>query len=135
MATRTQAREAIIGLLYGYEIGNDDIKKSAITILEEKKIRNKQQEFALCLFNGITQCLPQIDELIKSHLKEWDFSRLGRIEKSILRLGVYELIYTQTDTPIIINEAIELAKIYGEENAPKLINGVLDSIKSYKKEQ
>ena len=77
--------------------------------------------------------LENLDTLINTHLKEWDISRLGRIECSILRLGAYELCYTQTDAPIVINEAIELGKIYGDENAPRLINGVLDSIQKLTK--
>ncbi len=128
MATRSQAREAVIGLLYAYEVGNKDIGTNAILILQEKKIRNKQQDFALSLFNGTINELSKLDEIIQSNLKEWEFNRLGGMEKSILRLGAYEILYTNTDSPVVINEAIELAKIYGEENAPKLINGILDSI-------
>lgn len=128
MATRSQAREAVIGLLYAYEVGNKDIGTNAILILQEKKIRNKQQDFALSLFNGTINELSKLDEIIQLNLKEWEFNRLGGMEKSILRLGAYEILYTNTDSPVVINEAIELAKIYGEENAPKLINGILDSI-------
>ena len=132
MATRSQAREAVIGLLYAYEVGNKDIGANATLILQEKKIRNKQQDFALSLFEGITKELNKLDEVIQSHLKDWDFKRLGGMEKSILRLGAYEILYTKTDSPVVINEAIELAKLYGEENAPKLVNGILDSIKCKK---
>ncbi|WP_394954548.1 transcription antitermination factor NusB [uncultured Helicobacter sp.] len=130
MATRTQARNAVLGILYAYDLGNhaSASMEDAIQILEEKKIRHKQQEFALALLNGVLKNLNALDTLINAHLKEWDLSRLGRIECSILRLGAYELCYTQTDVPIVINEAIELGKMYGDENAPKLINGVLDSI-------
>lgn len=130
MATRTQARNAVLGILYAYDLGNhaSASMEDAIQILEEKKIRHKQQEFALALLDGVLKNLNALDTLINAHLKEWDLSRLGRIECSILRLGAYELCYTQTDVPIVINEAIELGKMYGDENAPKLINGVLDSI-------
>lgn len=128
MATRTQAREAVITLLYAFDSGNEEIKTLAPSMLEEKKIRNKQQEFALNLFNGALSQLAQIDEKITHHLKEWDIQRIGGIERAILRLGVYEICYTQTDAPIIINEAIELAKTYGSDHAPRFINGVLDAI-------
>ena len=128
MATRTQARNAVLGILYAYELGNHASIEDATQILEEKKIRHKQQDFALGLLNGVLANLKSLDTLINAHLKEWDTNRLGRIECSILRLGAYELCHTQTDVPIVINEAVELAKIYGDENAPRLINGVLDSI-------
>lgn len=129
MATRSQAREAVIGLLYAYDSGNVEIRKLATEILEEKKIRNKQQEFALNLFDGVVCNLKNLDLVIKGRLKDWDFSKLGGMERAILRLGVYEILHSDTDKPVVINEAIELAKNYGEEMAPKLINGILDSIK------
>ena len=128
MATRTQAREAVVSLLYAYDSGNEEITSLAPEILDEKKIKNKQQEFALSLFNGVLEKLTNVDEQVSKHLKEWDIQRIGGIERAILRLGVYELCFTSTDAPIIINEAIELAKLYGSDNAPRFINGVLDAI-------
>lgn len=128
MATRTQAREAVVSLLYAYDSGNEEIVSLAPEILDEKKIKNKQQEFALSLLNGVLEKLSNVDEQISKHLKEWDIQRIGGIERAILRLGVYELCFTSTDAPIIINEAIELAKLYGSDNAPRFINGVLDAI-------
>lgn len=128
MATRTQAREAVVSLLYAYDSGNEEITGLAPEILDEKKIKNKQQEFALSLFNGVLEKLSNVDEQISKHLKEWDIQRIGGIERAILRLGVYELCFTSTDAPIVINEAIELAKLYGSDNAPRFINGVLDAI-------
>lgn len=128
MATRTQAREAVISLLYAYDSGNEEITTLAPEILDEKKIKNKQQEFALSLFNGVLEKLNHVDGQISEHLKEWDIQRIGGIERALLRLGVYELCFTSTDAPIVINEAIELAKLYGSDNAPRFVNGVLDAI-------
>ena len=128
MATRTQAREAVVSLLYAYDSGNEEITSLAPEILDEKRIKNKQQEFALSLFNGVLKKLTNVDEQVSKHLKEWDIQRIGGIERAILRLGVYELCFTSTDAPIVINEAIELAKLYGSDNAPRFINGVLDAI-------
>lgn len=133
MATRSQARSAVIAMLYAYDAGNDEIMNQAQAFLEERKIRHKQQDFALNLFNGVIQKREELDSHINTHLKEWDITRIGRIEHSILRLGSYELLFSDTDAPIVINEAIELSKAYGDDNAPKLINGVLDSIKQTKK--
>ncbi|WP_187647971.1 transcription antitermination factor NusB [Nitrosophilus labii] len=128
MATRHQAREAVIGLLYAYDLGNPEIKKFAEDILEEKKIRNRQREFALSLFNGVTDRLKEIDEELKKHLESWDLDRVGHIERAILRLGAYELMFSELDKAIAINEAIELAKKLGTDQSPKFINGVLDAI-------
>jgi len=128
MATRSQAREAVAGLLYAYESGNQNIDSFAQDILDEKKIRNKQQEFAMGLFKGVLEHLEAIDTLIGEKLKGWDFVKLGGMEKALLRLAVYELVYEKTDRAVVINEAVELSKRFCTEQTPKFINGVLDAI-------
>jgi len=129
MATRTQARESVIGLLYAYDLGNENIVKFADIILEDKKIRNKQKEFALNLFKGTIDNLALADKEIEEHLKQREIKDVGSVEKAILRLSIYEIIKTGLDKAIVINEAIELSKRLASDNAPKFINGVLDSIK------
>ncbi len=128
MATRHQARMAVVSLLYAYDLGNQSIADFSDEILEEKKIRNKQRDFALDLFKGVTEHLSEIDEAIVKHLKDWDFDRLGSIERATLRLGAYEIMFGELDSAVIINEAIEVAKAFGSEQSPKFINGVLDAI-------
>ncbi|QDM01784.1 transcription antitermination factor NusB [Aliarcobacter butzleri] len=128
MATRTQARESVIGLLYAYDLGNDGITKFVDEILEEKKIRNNQKNFALNLFNGTIKNLSQIDENIVSNLNQGTLSDIGSVEKSILRLAIYEILFESLPKAIIINEAIELSKRLASDGAPKFINGLLDKI-------
>ena len=128
MATRTQARESVIGLLYAYDLGNEGIVDFVDEILEDKKIRNKQKEFALNLFNGIVNNLEEIDKQISENLDKRGISDLGSVEKSILRLAVYEILFESLDKPIIINEAIELSKRLASDGAPRFVNGVLDNI-------
>jgi len=133
MATRTQARESVVGLLYAYDLGNEAIAKFSDVILEDKKIRNKQKDFALELFNGTIKNLTQVDTEISAHLNERDITSVGSVEKAILRLSIYEILFSGLDKAIIINEAIELSKRLAADNAPKFINGVLDSIKKEEK--
>ena len=128
MATRHQARESIIGLLYAEDIGNAGIEKFIDELFEEKKIRNQQKEFALGLYHGVKEHLGVIDEAINLHLKEWNLSEIGMLERAILRLGAYEILYSELDNAVIINEAIELSKKLCNETSPKFINGVLDAI-------
>ena len=130
MATRTQARESVIGLLYAYDLGNEAIAKFSDEILEDKKIRNKQKDFALNLFNGTIENLQVVDKEIEEHLKQREISDVGSVEKAILRLSIYEILFSDLDKPIVINEAIELSKRLASDNAPKFINGVLDSIET-----
>ncbi|KFN40279.1 MAG: N utilization substance protein B [Sulfuricurvum sp. MLSB] len=128
MATRHQARMAVVSLLYAYDLGNQSIADFSDEILEEKKIRNKQRDFALDLFKGVTEHLGAVDEAIVKHLKDWDFERLGSIERATLRLGAYEIMFGELDSAVVINEAIEITKAFGTEQSPKFINGVLDAI-------
>ncbi len=128
MATRHQARTAVVGLLYAYDLGNKDIGKFSAEILEEGKIRNKQKEFSDTLFQGTIENLEMLDAKIKEHLKDWDYDAIGKVEKAIMRLGAYEILVAKTDKAIIINEAVELAKELADEKSPQFINGVLDAL-------
>ena len=133
MATRHQARSAVVGLLYAFDLGNEGIAKFFDDILEEGKIRNKQRVFSKELFEGTLENMEMIDIEIQRHLKEWDYSNIGKVEKSIIRLGAYEILVVKTDRAIIINEAVELAKELADEKSPQFINGVLDAIGKVKK--
>jgi len=126
MATRHQARTAVIGLLYAYDLGNENISKFSDEILEADKIRNKQRLFSHNLFDGTIQNLETIDTEIQKHLKDWDYDSIGKVEKAILRLATYEIMIEGVDKRIIINEAIELAKKLADDKAPRFINAVLD---------
>jgi N utilization substance protein B len=128
MATRHQARTAVVGLLYAYDLGNENIANFSDEILEEGKIRNKQREFSNALFAGTIENLEMIDSQIEEHLKDWDYNTIGKVEKAIMRLGAYEILVAKTDKAIIINEAVELAKTLADEKSPQFINGVLDAL-------
>jgi len=128
MATRHQARTAVVGLLYAYDLGNENISKFSDTILEEDKIRNKQREFSNRLFKGTIDNLLTIDSEVQKHLKGWDYSSIGKVEKAIMRLATFEIMMDGTDKRIIINEAIELAKSLADDKSPRFINAVLDAI-------
>ncbi|HIP02746.1 MAG TPA: transcription antitermination factor NusB [Campylobacterales bacterium] len=128
MATRHQSRESVITLLYAKDIGNENIDKFVDEILEDKKIRNQQKEFARSLFNGVIENLETIDAELDNHLKEYKIASIGHIERAILRLGAYEILKTDLDEAVIINESIELCKSLASDTAPKFINGVLDAV-------
>ncbi len=132
MATRHQVRESVISLLYAKDIGNEEIAKFVDEIFEDKKIRNQQKEFALSLYEGVNANLAELDTTVDKHLKEWKIESVGHIERAILRLGTYEILKTDLDDAVIINEAIELSKSLAGDTAPKFINGVLDAIQKDK---
>ncbi len=126
MATRHQARLAAISLLYSRDMngGGEDF---ADEYLEEKRIRNEQRNWTLALLRGASENLAAVDALIDENLKEFKLAEISALERAILRLGAYELRFTDTDAGIVINEAINSAKELGI--SPKFINGVLDALK------
>ena len=126
MATRHQARLAAIALLYSRDMngGGEDF---ADEYLEEKRIRNEQRNWTLALLRGASENLTAVDALIDENLKEFKLAEISALERAILRLGAYELRFTDTDAGIIINEAINSAKELGI--SPRFINGVLDALK------
>ena len=128
MATRHHARMAVVSLLYAYDLGNGNTAEHTSEILEEKKIRNKQKDFALDLYEGVMANIEACDKAIIEHLKDWDFERLGSIERATLRLAAYEILFGELDSAVVINEAVEITKAFGTEQSPKFINGVLDAI-------
>ncbi len=132
MATRHQVRQSVISLLYALEM-NEKNENFINEFLDEKKIRNEQKNFTLSLYQGISQNISNIDENLNFHLNENEIAKLGHIERAILRLGAYEILFTDTPSAIVINEAIELAKELANDNSPKFINGVLDSLTKAKK--
>jgi len=128
MATITHAREAVVQTLYALEQGNDKAIEQFDELLKEKKIKNKKAEFAKNLLKGVLEHKDEIDKIIKEHLIDWDFDRLDKIDKQILRVGIYELKYTDTPFQIIIDEAVKLAKNFSEDKAKSFINGILDRV-------
>ena len=126
MATRHQARLAAISLLYSKDMngGSEDF---ADEYLEEKRIRNEQRNWTLALLRGASENLAAVDALIDENLKEFKLAEISALERAILRLGAYELRFTDTDAGIVINEAINSAKELGI--SPRFINGVLDALK------
>ena len=135
MATRTQARTAVVQMLYAIDLGNEDTIKQSDEYLNERKIKGAKHEFAENLFKGVLENLDKIDETIKNHLsKDWSFDRLDNVDKAILRLGVYEILFTDLAYQVVINESVEIAKLLSSENSTRFINGMLDKIAKDKQE-
>ncbi|CAG9613949.1 Transcription antitermination protein NusB [Bacillus rhizoplanae] len=125
---RRTARERAMQALYQMDITGEYNPKAAVeNTLEEGESTN---EFLETLVFGCVEHKEVIDELIRQNLKKWKLERISIVDRSILRLAVYEIKYME-DIPhsVSINEAIEIAKAYGDEESRRFINGVLSSIK------
>ena len=124
---RAEARVVIMTILYQISIYEDN-KISYIkdeVIKENLKINN---DFVIDIVNGVLENKDKIDELANKYLNNWNIKRLGQTDRAILRMGIYELKYTDTPGIIAINEAVELAKKYSDEKVKNMINGVLDKV-------
>jgi len=137
MSARRKARELTLKALYAYEISGSDAKQVSGDIIQTSQIKEEAKRFSQILFEKVLQNIERIDSLIRGSVKSWDFSRIALVEKNILRIGVCELLsFSDIPNAITINEAIELAKKYGEKDSKNFINGVLDHIaKALEEEQ
>lgn len=118
--------------LYQFEIRPDELDHILTFEWTDDKVRKHINDFALTLFNGTIEHRKEIDKKISKFTKNWDMDRIGQVELSILRLSVYSFLY-QKDMPVnvIIDEAVYLAKRFGNEDSYKFINGVLDGIAGF----
>ena len=124
---RSELRYKIMTILY--QIGlyeKNNIKYDIDSVIKEQL--ESDNDFVNEIVNGVVFKKDDIDLLANKYLNKWRIDRLGLTDQAILRMGIYELVYTDTPDLVCINEAIELAKQYSDEKVSKMINGVLDKI-------
>ena len=93
-----------------------------------KELLEVENDFVNTIVFGVEEKKEELDEIANKYLKDWTIDRLGKTDGAILRIGLYELLYTDTPDIVCINEAIELAKEYSDEKVKNMINAVLDSV-------
>lgn len=130
MRKRTQAREYALKILYQAEIARREIGLAVRNFWQTANPPDSHvKEFAERLTGGIAAHLSEIDQKISQYAANWQLKRMAVIDRNILRMGVYELLYASDIPPkVTINEAIELAKKYGDLESGKFVNGILDKI-------
>ena len=132
MRKRTLARELVLKVLYQADIRNESLCAIANEFFLSDQVETKEAEvidFARDIIAGVEKKYKEINELIVRYAANWHMDRMAVIDRNVLRIGVYELCY-MPDVPskVTINEAIELAKKYGDIESGKFINGILDKI-------
>lgn len=134
MRLRSQAREVTLCLLYQVEIRKIDFNLARHDYLENNPQQQEVVDFSSLLLEGVITNLEHLDCLIKKYAENWEIARMAVIDRSILRMACFELFFLEEIPPkVSINEAIELAKRFGDINSPRFINGVIDRI--YKSEK
>ncbi len=127
---RTLAREEAFKLLYSIEMQQDNAEEQIELYIENNEITDeKMKKYIKDTIIGIREYEEEIEKQISSNLKEgWTLQRVSQINISLLKLAIYEIIYKKIPYKVVINEVVELAKKYGDDNSRIFINGVLASI-------
>lgn len=127
--SRRKARIIALEMLYQLDMADGDIDNIIDAKLDGKNFPQNTKDFILRLVKGFNEHKDEIDRFIKKGAENWSIDRITAVDRNILRLAIFELLYCQ-DVPfkVIIDEAVELAKLYGAEDSGAFINGVLDKI-------
>ena len=125
--TRSELRKKIMTILYQVNVyNNNKIDYKLDDVINE--VLDIDNDFVKEAVYGVLTNINVIDEKANKYLNKWTIDRLGFTDQAILRLGIYELLYTDTPDIVAINEAVDLAKVYSDDDVKKMINGVLDKV-------
>jgi N utilization substance protein B len=130
MTRRSRAREVTLQLLFQRD-ANPGVSRPAIETFVRDRLREQSQiQFSLNLYDGVLKNLLEIDAQLTAAAENWRLIRMANVDRNVLRLGAYEVLHTEAETPaaVAIDEAIELARRYGSKDSPSFVNGVLDKI-------
>lgn len=127
---RSLAREEAFKLLYSLETLKENLDEQLEIYFESEEITDQEvKDYISNTVKGIENNISNIENKISENLKkDWKLERISKINLVLLKLAIYEILYTKTPYKVAINEAIEIAKKYGEDNSPNFVNGILASI-------
>lgn len=125
--TRSELREKCMIILYQYEImSKNNLNPSIEDIIEDNL--EIEKDFVKDVVYGVITYKNELDKIANNYMKDWTLDRIDKTGAQILRIAIYELKYTETPAVVVVNEAIELAKKYSDDNVRKIINAVLDKL-------
>ncbi|MDD4359722.1 MAG: transcription antitermination factor NusB [Syntrophaceticus sp.] len=132
--SRRRAREIALQVLFQVDLVNAEPDCALNYMLAEYTVPDKMAVFTRSLVNGTLEHQVEIDDNIKRYAIEWDLTRMANVDRNLLRLAIYEIFYEGTPLNVAINEALELAKTFSHDEAPRFINGILGKIARETKE-
>jgi N utilization substance protein B len=127
MPARSKARKRALDVLYAAEARD----VGPLTVLDERLAAAEAPPlgaYAEQVVRGVAAHAARIDELIAQHAIDWTLPRMPAVDRAILRIAVFELLYADVDAPVVVDEAVELAKTLSTDNSPRFVNGVLGQI-------
>ena len=129
MRRRTKAREYALQILYQVDLAHTPPKEAISDFWTFHPVAPDVRQFATQLVDGTLAHWEAIDRIITEHADNWDIARMAVVDRNILRLGIFELLHLAEVPPkVCLNEAVELAKRYGDEESSKFVNGILDAV-------
>jgi len=129
MGKRRSSRELALKFLYQFELNGGDLDEQIKLFLERNSSQEDVANFMKELVVSLIDKMEEIDEIIQKFSDHWILDRMTVIDRNILRMGVCELLFNFSTPPkVVINEAIDIAKKYGNEDSPEFINGILDKV-------
>ena len=135
MKPRTRARSLALQVLYEVDIANHPPADIFKLRLEESPLTEDLADFARQIIFGTLPLTNTFDHLISKYAPEWPLDQIAAIDRNILRMALWEFaVYRETPLKVAINEAVELAKLYGSDSAPRFVNGVLGSLADHQPE-
>jgi N utilization substance protein B len=135
MKPRTRARSLALQVLYEVDIANHSPADIYRLRLEENPLPDDLSEFARQIIFGVLPLTTTLDQIIARYAPEWPLDQIAAIDRNILRMALWEFaVYHDTPIKVAINEAVELAKQYGSDSAPRFINGVLGALADHQHE-
>jgi transcription antitermination protein NusB len=135
MKPRTRARSLALQVLYEVDIANHPPGEIYKLRLEEAPLPDDLAEFARQIIFGVLPITTTLDHLIAKYAPEWPLDQVAAIDRNILRMALWEFaVYGETPLKVAINEAVELAKLFGSDSAPRFVNGVLGALADHQSE-
>lgn len=125
---RRRGREIALQVLFQVDVGGAEPEHALAYTIGEFQVNQETADFARQLVEGTLTHLPEIDDRLRTCSTDWDLPRMANVDRNILRLGMFEILYYGTPLNVAIDEALELAKVYSHEEAPRFINGILGRI-------
>ena len=135
MKSRTKARGFALQVLYEYDLTGHPVGEIFESRLSEEELDERIQEFSREIVIGIVPIIDRLDSIVAEHAPEWPMDQVAVIDRNILRIALWEFAVSEiTPIKVAINEAIELAKIYGSDSSSRFVNGVLGSLVDHQQE-
>ena len=126
MTRRSKAREVVLQMLYQIDVNPDVAAVAVREMIHEQLADEDLQAFAWSLFAGVRESRGALDARISGAAENWTLARMAPTDRNALRLGAYELLFTDTPHRVVIDETIELARRFGTAQSPQFVNGILD---------